>query len=208
MTPRREFLRQVGILLASLTATHCTPIQQQDHSAHARLRECWLSLDRLEEQAQKDYERGQERSERLQAEHRAALDDLVATGELDAAVAEQVQLIYDEAVYHIWRSLATCYEPVMIDYMPAARGQLIQQADLLTEMAAEGDLDPQVVVQAQAALERDIAFLNLSTGEREGLYKELIAAGPAYPRFDEVDLEIPSPAAQAANFLVRVLLQE
>lgn len=208
MTTRRQFIRQTGILLASLAATHCTPFSDRGGSAHARLRECWLGLDRLEEQAQKNYERGQEMSARLQADHRAALDDLVEAGELDAVEAEHVQSIYDEALYHIHRSLATCYEAVpMPDYLPAARGQLMRQTDLLAEMAGKGDLDPQTVAQAQAALERDVAFLNLSEANRQALYDQL-GAGPTYPRYEELDLEIPSPAAKAAEFLAQVLLQE
>jgi len=208
-TTRREFLRQIGILLASLAATHCAPLSKRGSSPRDRLRECWLSLDRLEEQAQNDYERGQRLGEQLQADHRAALDDLVAAGELDAVEAEHVQLIYDEALYHIQRSLATCYEAIpMPDYLPDARSQLMRQTDLLAEMAEKGDLDPQVVAQAQAALERDVAFLNLPTGEREDLYTELIAAGPGYPRFEELDLEITTPVAEATRFLVQVLLEK
>jgi hypothetical protein len=208
MTTRREFIRQISILLASLTATHCTPIRQPGNSAHARLRECWLGLDRLEERAQKNYQRGQEMSDRLQAGHRAALDELVEAGELDAVQAEHVQLIYDEALYHIERSLATCYEAIpMPDYLPAARGQMMRQTDLLVEMAEKGDLDPQTVAQAQAALERDVAFLNLSEADRQAFY-DTLSGGTPYPRYEELDLDIPSPAAKAAEFLVQVLLQE
>ena len=205
MSTRREFIRQIGILLSSLTVAHCAPLPQRGDSSPARLRKCWLGLDRLEEQAQTDYERGQEIDDQLQADHRAALDDLVEAGELDAGVAERVQAIFDEALYHIWRSLVTCYESIpMPDYLPAARGQLRQQTDLLAEMAAEGDLDPQTVAQAQTTLERDIAFLNLSEADRKALYDEL-AAGTTYPRFDELDLEIDPKAAEAAAFLIELL---
>jgi hypothetical protein len=88
---RREFIRQIGILLASLSVAHCVPLSRQGGTSHARLRRCWLSLDLLERQAQKDFERGEKTGEQLQADHRAALDDLVAAGKLDPAVAEQVQ---------------------------------------------------------------------------------------------------------------------
>ena len=205
MTTRREFIRKIGILLSSLTVAHCTPLAKQDNSAHARLRRCWLGLDGLEKQAHTDYERGQEMGDQLQADHRAALASLVEAGDLNAGVAEHVQAIFDEALYHIWRSLATCYESIPVpDYLPAARGQLRQQTDLLAEMAAEGGLDPQTVAQAQATLERDIAFLNLSEAERKALYDEL-AAGTTYPRFDELDLEIDPKAAEAAAFLIELL---
>lgn len=205
MTTRREFIRQISILLASLAATNCTPLPEKDSSAHARLRKCWLGLDELEEQAMEDYKRGQEHGDQLQTDHRVALDELVEAGELDAVVAEHVQEIYDEALSHIWSSLATCYESIpMPDYLPDARGQLMRQTDLLAEMAAKGDLDPQTVAQTQAALERDIAFLNLSEADRKALYDELAASKP-YPRFEELDLEITPEAAKAAAFLVPLL---
>ena len=131
---------------------------------------------------------------------------LVEAGELNVASAEHVQLIFDEAAYHIERSMGTCYEAMpMPDYVPAARGQVMQQTDLLAEMAEKGDLDPQTVAQAQAALERDVAFLNLSEEEKRAFYTELAAAGPAYPPFDEIDLEVTPEAAEAAAFLAQLL---
>jgi hypothetical protein len=155
-----------------------------------------------------DYERGQKLSEQLEADHRAALDELVQAEELDPAVAEQVQSIYDEAIYHVWRSLATCYEAIpMPDYLPAARGQLMRQADLLAEMAEEGDLDPRAVAQAQTALERDVAFLNLTEEERNALYASL-SSGQIYPRYEELDLDVPPQAAQAAAFLTDLLSEQ
>jgi hypothetical protein len=171
------------------------------------LRRCWLDLDRLRQRAQASYERGQEFGKQLQADHRAALDELVDAGELDAGVAEQVQSIYVEAVYHIWRSLATCYEPVIIDYTPAARGQLIQQTELLSRMATERELDPATLAQAQAALERDIAFLTLPAKQRERLYDKLLAAGAPYPSYHELDLAIDPSEAKAALFLVALFTE-
>jgi hypothetical protein len=208
MSTRREFIRQIGILLSSLAVTHCTPLSRQDDSAHARLRTCWLGLKEVEITFHSDYRGGQEASDRLRTDHRAALDKLVEAGELDVSSAEHVQLIFDEAVYHIERSMGTCYESIpMPDYLPAARGQVMQQTELLAEMAAESDLDPQTVAQAQATLERDIAFLNLSEAERRALYADL-ATGTPYPRFDELDMEIDPNAAKAAAFLIELLSSE
>jgi hypothetical protein len=100
---------------------------------------------------------------------------------------------------------------VVVDYTPASSGQLAQQAGLLAEMAESGDLDPATVAQAQAAIERDIAFLNLSDAETQALYDELIeAAGGTYdfPSLDELDLEISPEAAEAARFLVELLSED
>ena len=107
MTTRRAFIRQVGALLASLAATHCRPSPTPRDTSRDRLRECWLGLSRVEEKYQRDYKGGEAMGEQLQADHRAALDALIESGELDAATAEHVQLIYDEALYHIDRSMGT-----------------------------------------------------------------------------------------------------
>jgi hypothetical protein len=156
----------------------------------------------LEEQ---NYEPRQKLGKELKADHRAALDEMVEAGELDAPVAEHVQAIYDEAVAHIWAALTTCYEAIpMPDYKPNARGQLIRQTDLLKEMAAEGDIDPQIAAQAQALLERDVAFLNLSETDREALYDKL-KADEIYPRYEELDLDVTPEATEAAAFLTQLL---
>ena len=204
---RREFIRQLGIVLGSLALAHCVAPQGRDDSPRGRIRTCWSRLDGLGERMQRNMERGQKEAERLRADHRAALDDLVAAGELEADVAEHVQAAFDEAVYHIQRSMATCYEPVRVDYHPAARGRLIRQAGLLAEMASAGAVDRQVVAQAQAAVERDVAFLSLSPADTETFYDKL-GSGPEYPAFEELELEIPPQAAEAARFLVQVLLRD
>jgi hypothetical protein len=219
---RREFIKSVGIALASLTMARCIcslnrggSAEDECDSARDCLRRCWLRLDWLAQETQDwdDYERGERALDQLVADHRAALDELVTAGELDADVADQVGTAFGAAAYHVWRSNApiTCYEPVLVDYKPTTSSQLAWQAELLVEMAESGDLDPDTVAQVQAAIERDVAFLNLSGEEIEALYDALIeAAGDTYafPPFDELDLEITPEAAAAARFLVELLLAE
>jgi hypothetical protein len=219
---RREFIKNVGIALASLAMARCIcPLKRggsdgdEGDSVRERLRQCWLRLDWLAQETQDwdDYERGEQALDQLVADHRVALDELVAAGELDADVADQVGTAFGAAAYHVWRSNApiTCYEPVLVDYKPTSSSQLAWQAELLVEMAESGDLDLDTVAQAQAAIERDVAFLNLSGEEIEALYDALIeAAGGTYafPPFDELDLEITPEAAAAARFLVELLLAE
>ena len=208
---RRDFIKGVGIAIASLVMARCVPFGGDD-SPRVRLRNCWLQLDWLAQQTRKDFEQGDQKLDELVTDHRAALNDLVTAGKLDATVADQMQVAFTEAAHHVWRSNApiTCYEAVMVDYTPASSGQLAQQADLLAEIAKSGDLDPDTVEQAHAAIERDIAFLNLSYAETQALYDELIrAAGGThdFPSLDELDLDIPPEAAEAARFLVELLLE-
>jgi hypothetical protein len=223
MSPtRREFIKRVGIALASLMAARCACIpliegdKGEDDAPRERLRRSWQRFDWLERQAKdwSDYEKGEKALEQLKAEHRAALDGLVAAGELDAAVADEVQNAFDAAAYHVWRANcgATCYEPLAgPEYTPASSAQLVQQTELLANLADDATLDQAAVAQAQAAVERDVAFLNLSPEEEQALYDELVkAAGGSYdfPTFDEVELEITPEAAEAARFLVELLLEK
>jgi hypothetical protein len=77
-------------------------------------------------------------------------------------------------------------------------------------MAEDGNLDPATIAQAQAAIGRDIAFLSLSQEDVQALYDHLIqtAGGAGYPSFDELALEVPPAAAEAARFLIEVLVEE
>jgi hypothetical protein len=160
-----------------------------------------------------DWERGEQARQQLAAQHRSALDKLVAEGELSPEVADELQTAYDAATYHVYRSHApiTCYEPMIVDYAPTSSDQLTTQADLLAEMSDQADLDPATVALTQAGIERDIAFLSLSMDERNALYDALIEAGnegTPIPPFDQLELEITPEAREAARFLVDLLLEE
>jgi hypothetical protein len=217
---RRDFLKTVGIGIASFALSQCTPFdggidptEPPDQSPLARLRRNWLDLANLATETREDYERGQKYMSQLTKDHRATLNELVSREALDANVADQIQVAFSEAAYHMWRSNApiTCYEPMIVDYTPTSRGQLIQQTGLLVELAESGTLNKDAIAQAQAALERDIAFLNLTDDETQSLYQELMdAAGQSYqfPSFDEIDLDIPSTAIEGAKFLVEVLFED
>jgi hypothetical protein len=214
MSPtRREFLKGLGLAMASLVLTGCVPFGEEDSSARGRLRKYWLQLEDLAETTQKDFEKGEGIRSELLASHQAALNELTATGELDAAAAEQVQAAFVEATYHVWRANApiTCYEPMIVNYKPASADQLVKQANLLAEMAQSGELDANTVAQAQAAIERDVAFLGLSGTEIDALYETLRqAAGDSYtyPAFDELELAVSPETAEAARFLVTLLTQQ
>jgi hypothetical protein len=223
MTPtRRDFVKNVGIAIGSLVMARCIRLGDggdstvgECNSPRDCLRQCWLRLDWLAEDIRDwdNYERGERARDGLLTDHRAALDDLVSGGELDAAVADYVQAAYLEAVRHVWRanSGVTCYTAVLPDYTPGTARRLIEQAELLAEMAESGDLEADAVARAQAAIGREVAFLSLSYDETQALYDELReVAGDTYdfPPFEELDLYIPPEASEAARFLVELLLGE
>lgn len=271
---RREFIKRVGIALASLVAARCAwpagkntptpeddveptyevacyepdvvpdtpePTEQLDQQGailtavargddvdpdvaqraliafhRERLRSCWQRFGWLEELAS-DWDnsvRGEQARGELVAEHRAALDALVAAGELDADIADLMQEAFTWAAYHIWRANCgmTCYEPsVRPDYTPAGSDQLVRQAELLADLAGDDSVDQEAVARAQATIERDIAFLNLPDQKEQALYDELMdPSGTSYTYipFDQLELEITPEDAEAARFLVELLLQE
>jgi hypothetical protein len=196
ITTRRDFIKSVGIAVASLVMARCIPSGGQDDSPQGRLRSCWLRLDWLARQARRDYERGEQTRDELVAEHRAALDDLVAAGEVDAAVADQVQVAFNEAAFHAWRSNApmTCYMALPVEY--GGRDDLLQQAELLRK--ATSSLDPAVVEEAQAAIARDIALFEAAAGPEAGA--KLIE------QFEAGEIEAGPEAVEAARTLVELLL--
>lgn len=227
---RREFIKQFGVALASLAMARCapwtrgTPTAGQTREvvkatqpvpperpvaiARKRLRGIWQQFDALAARTKRDAGRGEQMKDSLVADHRAALDDLVALGELSEAVARRVQVAFEAAAGHVWRANApiTCYAPAWVNYRPVSSDQLIQQAEIL---AGRDDLDPQVSAQAQDAIARDIAFLNLLPAQEDAFYQELMdgrQGGP--PAFEDVELDVSPEDMEAAWFLVELLLSD
>jgi hypothetical protein len=199
-TTRREFIRRVGIALGSLMAMRCvttcyapspetppsSPLDAPPTPEWAALRGCWLDLDNPELQSSEDTDFSRE----LRQRNGDALAALVASGELDAAVADEIDAAFEEAIAHVQRQQATCYIALPPEFTP--RDDLVQQAELLETLAAEGDIDPQTVARARAALGRDIAWLaRFHAGEAPGEWK---------------GVEVTPEAAEAARILVELLL--
>jgi hypothetical protein len=205
---RRRFIKSVGVTLASLVVTRtlsaCTSqssgsgSQQQELSAWDQLRLCWFELSALKDVSPgADWEKVQAQVDEQKAAHRAALAELVEAGELDRAVAEQVELAFAEAVGHVERSLATCYEAIPFEH--GVRADLLQQTDALHQAADELDLDPAVVEQAQAAIARDVAFF-------EAVKIGKVGRQQIEQRFRANELDASPEAVEAARILVELLL--
>jgi len=214
---RREFLSAIGVALASLLTSRClpscytpvppamTPTGQGDD--WDRLRRCWWDLDLLARDA-RDLEKGQQALQKFTAEHRAALDALVAAGQVSPEVADDLQVAFEGAAYHVWRANApiTCYIIAPPLYEFQSNVDLAQQAELLEEMAKKGALDPDTVARARAAIERDIAWRSLTAEEQEAILEA--AQQAKYPPLEELGLEIPASAREAARILVELLLKQ
>jgi hypothetical protein len=229
---RRDFMKLVGVSVASLTLTSCriplpvtcyAPLPPSPYptvhplAAIDRLRRYWLGFGELAQKTIEETTLGNTDNtfgQQLVVDHRLALDDLVASGELTPAVADLVQEAYDAAVYHVWRSNApmTCYAPTLVNYAPVSAGILIQQSEILNEVANESTIDPETLSKAQAALEHDMAFYALTDEEVNSLYQRLVgekqSQGQAVPAFDDLDLEITPDAKTAAQFIISLLTSQ
>jgi hypothetical protein len=230
---RRDFMRLVGVSVASLSLTRCRflplatcyapmpPTPTGPASARERLRLCWLSFGELAQATSIESKKstpseattsenafGQE----LVSKHRQALDEAVAAGELTPAVADLVQEAYEAAVYHVWRSNApmTCYAPVIVDYAPVSADTLVKQAEVLNEIAGESAVDPATLEKARASIEHDMAFYALTAAEVRTLYDQLIAQSQAQgiPNFDSLDLEVTPEARAATEYIIGLLTRQ
>jgi hypothetical protein len=135
----------------------------------------------------------------LISDHRLALDDLVALGEVKASVADQMQVAFGEAAYHVWRSNApiTCYIALPPAYEP--RDDLILRADAL--LGAGDDLSADVVDQARAAIARDVAALGALTGGDSDPARIIELWGAR-------EIEAGPDTLEAARFLVELLSKD
>ena len=161
-TTRRAFIRHVGVALGSLMGARWAccyaPVPPPSPSGStdpnwSALRACWLDLDHPELRSFEDTDY----SRALRQRHEHALAALMESGEIDAAVADEIAIAFEEAIAHIQRQQATCY--IALPPVFAPREDLMKQAELLEEMASEDHIDPETIALAQAALERDIAWL-------------------------------------------------
>jgi len=219
---RRDFMKVFGISVASLLLTRCRfpigvtcyaplPPTALPDSTRGHLRLYWLHFNELAQATSADYEKGDTLSQQMTADHRAALDEMVSTGEIPAQVADLVQEAYAAAVYHVWRSNApmTCYAPMVANYAPTSAGVLVQQAEALSQAASQGSIDPQTLAKAQATLEHDMAYYALSDADLQALYDRLIsdwrANGQSIPSFETLELEPTPDAKAAAQFIVDLL---
>lgn len=174
------------VLFACHTTLHTSLYYANVLPSWVALRNCWLDLDnpKLQSFEEADF------SHELRQRHADVLAVLVDSGELDGAVADEIDIAFKDAIAHVQRQQATCYIALPPEFTP--RENLMRQAELLREMAAEGDIDPETMSRVQAALERDITWLaQFHAGEMPGELEEI---------------EITPEATEAARILVELLL--
>ena len=133
-----------------------TPTTLASDARWNALRASWLELNnpQLQSYEDTDFSRG------LRQQHRTALTALTEAGQLDAAVADDIQIAFEQAIAHIQRQQFTCYKSsltLMQAYTP--REDVLTQAEALTEMAQRSEINPATVERARAALARDMAWL-------------------------------------------------
>ncbi len=208
---RRDFVKLFGVTLASVLVSRCQAVMPTPRTPRDRLRRLWLSFSDLASQTRAEQAGEDRMGQKMIADHQAELDAIVATGELTAPAADLVQEAFSAAVYHVWRSNApiTCYEPAFVDYAPSGASALVKQAEILGELSEQGRIDAVTLARAQAALEHDLAFYQLTYDETQALYRQIVEqkdnSGAPIPSFDELDLELTPDARDAARFILDLL---
>ena len=61
-----------------------------------------------------------------------------------------------------------------MDYQPSSASVLVEQSEILEELARQGSVDPDTLAKARAALEHDMAFYALSDAQTPALYERLM----------------------------------
>jgi hypothetical protein len=236
--PRRDFMKIFGISLGSLLLARCQRVTPPDVNqemtcyaptsvsltpefpvptslpARERLRLCWLRFSDVAQWTRDAGEKGTEDRYRdeLIAEHRHDLDELAAAGAIAAPVGDLIQEAFAAAVYHIWRSNApiTCYDMNIVDYAPESADNLVNQAEILEQIAAGSAIQSETLAKVRAALEHDLAFYTLTDEEVQTLYARLLAEYPGskevIPSFAEVELTLTPDVRAAAGYLLDLLV--
>ena len=212
---RREFMQTLGVALGAAVLSGCTSIKLPwsggDKDDWDRLRGAWAGLDQLATDAQ-DMEKGEKTRNKLIADHLAALDGLVKSGQLEAATADDIHLAFQAAAQHVWRAHApiTCYKPAPYpQYRVMSASDLAEQSEILAEMASRSGINASTVAQAQASIERDLAYLSLSSEDEQALIATLQQSPEgiwAFGTLESLNLRVPPEATAAARVLIDALL--
>jgi hypothetical protein len=226
---RRDFMKLFGIGVASILMTRCrslfvtcytptpAPYPAEGNTPRDRLRKCWLSFGDLAQRT-RDLASGGSTEDtfgtQLAADHRIALDELVASGELTAPVSDLIHEAYMAALYHVWRSnsLLACYTPtVYVNYAPASANVLVEQSEILSELSEQSVVEPATLAKAQTALEHDMAYYGLNDADMKTLLDQITAIqqqGQQVPAFDELPIEVTPDAKAAAEFIIELLTEK
>jgi len=198
-------------MVTCYTAMPPTPVTPAASSVRERLRQCWFSFDDLARSILDNQNTDNTMGTQLIADHSAALEEIVARGELTAEVADLVQESYESAIQHIWRSNApiTCYIAAYVDYAPSSAQVLVDQSIILEQVSAGGTVDPSTLETARAALEHDMAFYTLTDQEVQALYEQLSLhtqnSNQPLPEFNALPLDLTPEAREAAQFILNLL---
>jgi hypothetical protein len=162
-----------------------TPTTLASDARWNALRASWLELNNPQLQSYEDTDF----SRRLRQQHAEALAALVEAGQIDSAVAADVQVAFEQAVAHIQRQQVTCYIVQPPEYTP--RQDVMTQAAALAEMAQRSDIDQKTVERVRTALARDMAWLaQFQAGQKPG---------------DLADIQATPTEIKAARILVDLL---
>lgn len=122
-----------------------------DKQKWSAVRDCWLQVTGTDP----NFEWGH--TNELQQRHGDAIQTCVELGMLSAEVAGYINLCFGQALLHREQLMGLCY--IMVPPVSVPRQNLLDQVKALEAVSAVGDIDPETVQKARAALARDIAWL-------------------------------------------------
>jgi hypothetical protein len=139
----------------------------------------------------------------------ALLDPLVAAKELSRAGADRLLVLHEECTAHALRSMASCYEPMPMDWVDwewggGAREKACKRIDLLDKLTRTGKLEPAAAEKSKAeiaaglaTLEQLRAFLGETDQKKKATLKKTLLDGKSGESPDEATRE-------AAGFILRL----
>ncbi len=210
------FMKMLGASAASLFLTRSRSTQshkderpvKQASSARERLRLYWLRIEELARRSEEHMD--SQFGNALLARHRFTLAELVASKDISSPVADFIQMAYEAAVDHIRPSNLSimCYR-VVDSNAPISVEVLVEQSQVLNQIAEEGTIDPDTLSKAQSALEHDLAFYALTDNEIQTLYDELSQRkrdpSQPLPSFEALTLELTPEQRTATRFIIDLL---
>jgi hypothetical protein len=158
-----------------------------NHPHWEALRTCWKKLTSIKAQPLGEPVPVAD----LRQRHADVVDALVAKGELEIAVADELRAAFEQAVAHLEGKMGLCYIAFPIEFAP--REDLMMQITVLQEIASSSDIDSATIAQIRASLERDKAGLRLAQA----------AESPAQPETTESNPTPSEAIAQVQALLAR-----
>jgi hypothetical protein len=120
-------------------------------------------------------------------EHQAAIQDLIASGELGVSVADVIHKTYIRIVYYMVYAHSTtmCYRGTFRPFNPLRAEMLFEQLNLLEQIRSLGTVDPETIEKLRSSIEYDMTYFAMSA-EEENAFHSKVDTVENFPFFDKL----------------------